>query len=838
MITSNFSAEYGNNAGSVVNVVTKSGSNLIHGSLWNFLRNDILDARNFFSATRPPLRRNQYGAATGGPLRKDRSFVYGYWEGLREREGVVQNTPTLSAAQRGGDLTGSGTAPRDPSNGQPFPGAVIPASRISPITRALNERFVPLPNVAGNRLLRQVTVPTDSDQYGVRGDHRITDRSYLFVRYNYYQSDRLDPIGGSTFSPAGSRSIDKGHSAAIGNTYAITPSLLNEFNVAIVRQFSNPATWSGQDLTSLGWQYVPTEASAKGLPGVSVTGLFSLGDVAQSYTYLARNTYQMYDNLAWNKGRHNLRMGFDLRLNQLYLVFPNRPNGDFSITGAFSGNAIGDYLLGRPSQFRQGGGNPAKHFYGWQSGFYLQDDFKVSRRLTLNLGVRYDLALPYADKENRMASFQPGRRSTSRPTAPPGLLFPGDDGLPKATIATDFNNWAPRFGFAYDVFGNGKTSVRGGYGIFYDTIPGVAVFQNINVPPFNRFIQVDGAVDWVNPYSQFAINPQIDPARDFPCPCLVIGFSPDMRTPYAQHFNFTLQRQVRKDLVAEIGYVGSLGRKLGGYLEVNPAVPGPGATLANTQQRRIYRDYNLIRPTFSRFNSHYHALQAKLEKRFAAGLSFTASYTWSKAIDFQSSVNFSGETRPQDAFSLKDVRGLAAFHVAHRFVANYVYDLPFFQGQRSALGYLLGGWRFSGLIAGQTGGPLTVNEPVDVSLRALGADRPDLIRDPNDGPKTVQQWFDTGAFVRLPALAGGQRSGTAGRNVVIGPGLFQMDLGLLKDFAVRERQTLQLRLEAFNAPNRANFLNPLTNIGAPQTFGVIQQARAARILQLALKFSF
>ncbi len=721
MITSNFTAEYGNSAGSVVNVVTRAGTNALHGSLWNFLRNDALDARNFFSVSKPPLRRNQYGAAIGAPIRADKTFVFGYWEGLREREGQVQNTPTLSQAQRNGDLTAAGAAPRDPLNNQPFPGAAIPASRISSITRALVDRFVPLPNATGNRLLRQVTVPTNSDQYGLRGDHRFSDRNFLFLRYSYYQTDRLDPIGGSTFSPAGSRSIDRGHSAVIGNTHTFSPSLLNEFNATFVRQFSNPATWSGEDLQSFGWRYTPTEASARGLPGVAVTGLFSLGDVAQSYTYLARNTYQIYDNLAWNKGRHNLRMGFDTRQNQLYLVFPNRPNGDFSITGAFSGNAIGDLLLGRPNQFRQGGGDPAKHFNGWQNGFYLQDDYKLSRRLTLNLGARYDLALPYADKQDRMASFQPGRQSTVRPAAPVGLLFPGDSGVSRATIATDRNNFAPRFGFAYDLFGNGKTSLRGGYGIFYDTVPGVAVFQNINVPPFNRFIQVDGQVDWVNPYSGFAVNPQTDRSRDFPCPCLVIGFSPDTRTPYGQHFNFTLQRQLTKNLVAEVGFAGSLGRKLAAYLEVNPAVPGPGATLANTQQRRLYPNYNLIRPTFSRFNSNYNSLQAKLEKRYSAGLSFTLSYTWSKAIDFQSSVNFGGENRPQDAFSLSDVRGLAAFHVAQRFVGNYVYEMPWLRGRRDVLGRLAGGWRFTGLLSAQTGGPLTVNEPVDLSLRALGA---------------------------------------------------------------------------------------------------------------------
>ena len=838
ILTSNFSAEYGNNSGSVVNVITRPGANEVHGALWEFLRNDAFDARNFFSTSRPPLRRNQYGAMAGGPLRKNRSFVSGYFEGLRAREGVVLNSVVLSPAQRSGSLAGLAPAPRDPATNQPFAGGVIPAARISPVASKLLDQLVPLPNAAGNRYNESLSVATDSDQFGFRADHAFSASNSLFVRYSYAQSKRKNPLGAATFSPSGSSSIENDHSTVISDTHVFSPRLVNEFNVGFVRQFAKPDTWSGVDLSSLGFAYTPTEPSAKGLPNITLSGLFSIGDVAQSWTKLARNTYQIYDNLALVAGRHNLHFGFDLRMQQMYQVFPNRPNGDFTFSGALSSNTIADYLLGLPAQFRQGGGDPAKHFIGSTRAFYAQDDFKVTRRLTLNLGLRYDLPIPFYDKQDRMASFQPSRKSTVRPNAPVGLLYPGDAGVPRATIQTDANNFAPRFGFAYDLFGDGKTSMRGGYGIFYDAVPGLAVFQNINVAPFNRFVQVDIPPGFANPYANFSANPQTDPSRDFPCPCLNIGFSPDFRTPYSQHMNLGVQRQLSGNLVLEAGYAASLGRKLAGYLEINPAVPGPGATRTNTQQRRIYADFNLIRPTFSRFNSNYNALQLRLEKRFSKGLAFLAAYTWSKAIDYQSSVNLSGENRPQDAVSLRDVRGLAAFDVRHRFVTNYSYDLPWLKSSRGLVAKALGGWRLVGIVAAQSGGPLTASDSVDHSLRGLGADRPDQIENPNDGPKSSAQWFNTSAFARLPDVAGGQRSGTAGRNTIIGPGLVQTDLGLVKSFAITDRQSVQFRAEAFNAVNYTNFQNPGTSIAAPQTFGVIQGARDARIIQFALKYTY
>lgn len=836
IVTHNYAAEYGQNSGSVVTAITRSGVNQIHGALWNFLRNDALDARNFFSSAKPPLRQNQFGASAGAPIVKDKTFVFAYYEGVRSSEGLVNNVVVLSSLERDGDYSASPIRPRDPSTGQPFPGDMIPSSRIDTAAKNILNRYIPVPNSPGNRYLAAPARSIRSHQYGIRGDHRFTSANSLFLRYSYGQDENFNPLGPANFSPAGSSAKNYSHGAVISDTHAFSPSLLNEASLSFLRQFSLPVTRSGVSPADLGFSYTATEATALGMPLVQLSGLFTAGDAGQAFTQIARNNYQFNDNLTWIRGRHSLKMGFDFQRSQIFLVFPNRPNGDFTINGSASGNVTADFLLGRAAQFRQGGGDPSKHFFGATYGFYLQDDWKVSRRLTLNVGLRYDLGLPYYDKYGRVASFQPGLKSTVRPDAPLNLLYPGDSGLPRATIQTDSNNFAPRFGFAYGLTGDGATSIRGGYGVFYDTIPGVAAFQNINVPPFNRFIQVDGVPSFANPYQNFPVNPQTDPGRNFPCPCLVIGFSPDLRSPYAQHWHLTVQRRLPFQLLAELGYVGSNGVKFPGYREVNPAIPGPGASLANTQARRLHKDFNLVRPTFGDFNSNYNAFQARLEKRYSSGLQFLVSYTFSKAIDFQSSVNL-GDPRPQDAFSMSDVRGLAIFDTRSRFVFSYGYELPF-RSSSKPLNFVVAGWLLQGIVSAQSGNPLTATESVDLSLRGLNADRPDQIANPNNGPKTPLEFFTRSAFQRLPALAGGQRSGTAGRNTIIGPGLCQADLAALKRFAILDNQTLELRAEFFNAFNNVNFLNPLTNIGAPQTFGAVQQARPARIVQFGLKYAF
>ena len=834
LLTSGFAAEYGFQSGSAISVITRAGGNSVHGSLWEFLRNDAMDARNFFAASNPQLNQNQFGGSLGGPILRNRTFVYAYYEATRIRQGLVQNVPVLTDAQRGGDF--GSTVVRDPQTNQAFPNNRIPTNRLNPIAARLLGEFVPGPNSSGARFVTAPASSDDRDQFGVRIDHRFSNANALFARYSFARRDTSNPLGGNSFTAAPVDSIDRNHSVIISDTHVFSPTLFHEVNLSFLRQHSLPTTWSGLDLAKYGWLYSATEPTAMGLPNITVSGLFTLGESLSGWSKAVRNIYQIADSVTWIHGRHNLKAGADLRRQQIFQVFPNRTNGDFTFNGQFTGSASADFLLGLPVQFRQNGGDPSKHFVGDGYGLFVQDEWKVSPRLTLNLGLRWELPIPFVDKQNRIASFQPGRRSVVYPDAPAGLVFPGDPGVSRATIDTDYNNFAPRFGFAWDVFGNGHTSVRGSYGVFFDTAPGTAVFQSINLPPFNRFLTIS-TPDFANPYSAYAVNPQTDPSRRFPTPTDVIGFSPDVRTPYAQQINFNLQRQISSNLMAEVGYVGTLGRKMWGYLEVNPAIPGPGATVANQNSRRVYPGFGQVRPTFSNFNSAYHGLQTRLEKRFSGGLTFLAAYTFSKAIDYQSSVNLGGDPRPQDGFSLQDVRGLALFDVRHRAVASWYYQLPALPKSSRALRVVAGGWAISGILSAQSGNPFSVTESVDYSLRAQG-NRPDLIRDPNQGPRTAQQWFDTSAFVRLTARDGGQRFGTAGRNVVIGPGILQTDLAVLKSFPVWREHHLDLRFEAFNLLNHTNFFNPESSISTPQTFGSILSSRPARVLQLGAKYTF
>jgi len=846
ILTHNYSPEYGRNSGSVVNVITRSGENEFHGSVWEFLRNDALDARNFFDDETAKLRRSQFGFSLGGPIVRDQTLFFGFYEGLRERLGQTQTVPVLSPEERGGDFAALNPAPAscaepgavcDPLTGNPFPGNVIPSDRLDPVALALLEALVPLPNSLGNRFVNAPTLRSDGEQLGLRVDHRFGAANNIFARYHFSDGETLNPIGEANFMPAGSSNVNRVQSVTVTEMHVFSPSVLNEVSLSFLRQDSQPATWSGVNPADFGFLYPTTEPTAFGMPFVELSGLFSLGDVQQNFTQVVRNTYQVLDNFTYLRGRHNFKMGLDIRREQIFLVFPNRPNGDFLFSGTFTGLPAADFLLGAASRFRQGGGDPSRHLFGTQVGFYWQDDFHALPRLTLSFGVRYELTLPYYDKYNRMGSFQPGRQSVFRPNAPQNLLYPEDPGVPRATIATDKNNFSPRIGLAWDPWGDGRTSLRAGYGLLFDVIPGWAPFQNILAPPFTRFANLDGPPSFADPFVGISPSPLVDPALEFPCPCLVIGYSPDFTSGYAQHYNLTLQREMRRNFLFEVGYVGSTTTKFPGYLEINPALQTPDATLQNAQSRRIYPAYTLVRLTFSRFNSNYNSLQVSLNKRLSQGYTFRASYTWSKAIDTQSNVNL-GDDRPQDAFSLSDVRGRAIFDVRHRFVLSGLWNLPGLKEQPVLVRYILGGWQLSGILTFQTGFPLTAREPTDRSLRALRADRPDQVCNPDTGPKTVQEWFATECFVRLPPrIPGGQRSGTAGRNTITGPDFKNVDLALIKKFPLSERQQLQFRTEFFNVFNHPNFKDPATLIGT-STFGQIDAAHAPRIIQFGLKYLF
>ncbi len=851
--THNSSAEYGRTAGAEVNVVTRAGTNQFHGSAWDFFRNSNMDAFNYFSkipgGSKPVLKWNQFGATGGGAIRKDKTFFFGYYEGLRKSQGTTFNAIVPTALERTGDFSQSSIKPKDPTTGLPYPNNVVPLNAVAQNVLA---KFVPLAN-NGTRYTVFPIAQTRTDQGGARIDHRLTDTNNLFARYSVFNQDITTPSTGTTFLPAPTRSTGTFQNATVSDTYVISPTMTNIATVAFGRQYTNPTSWSGISQSSLGFQYTNTLTQTTGVPNLSL-GNFTVGDPTQNFVYLARNTYEAQDTFAWVKDKHNIKAGADYRRDQVFETFPNRPNGDFTFNGSYTGNPLADFYVGQAFQFRQGGGDATKDLFGTGVGLFVQDDIRLKPRFTLNIGVRYELQLPFYDKQDRLAAFQFGTQSKAIPAAPPDLLFPGD--LPRATIATDKKDFAPRIGFAWDPFGNGKTSIRAAYGIYYDQLPALATFENINNPPFLRFIQINN-VPLLNPYASFPVDPRTQPfpcsivstATNAPVGCLILGFSPDFHTGYAQHYNLTVQRQVTPNMLAEIGYVGSTGTKLPGYLEINGAPPSPAGTPAGSnlagyiQLRRPSVLYNLVRPTYSEFNSSYHSLQASLNKRFSHGHSFLISYTFSRAIDFQDSVNL-GETFPQNGISLKDVRGLAQFDVRQRFVTSYNWELPFLQSSKGIVREVLAGWQLGGILTFQTGNPLTATDGRDLNFQGLNLyDRPDEVADPNSGPHSQQQWFNTSAFALTAPLGAVSKSvgrfGTAGRDTIIGPGTANWDFAVLKDFRIHENHSLQFRMEMFNFLNHTNFNAPGTsiNLGAA-SFGVITSAKDPRVVQLALKYHF
>jgi hypothetical protein len=848
ILTHSYAAEYGRNAGSVVNVVTRSGTNAVRGSGWEFNRDDRLEARNFFAPKdqqKPELKQNQFGGAVGGPLVRSRLFFFTYYEGYRNTRGTTTVITVPSEAQRRGIFTGSAPL-RDPLTGQPFVGNVIPEGRLDPVARRLLDEFVPLPNSAGNRYTASPNVDDDRDQIGLRLDYQWTPKHALLGRYLRARTERVLPslggIAATAITPTSQRATATLQDAMVSHTYLLNANAINVARVAYNRIYANPAVTSGLRNADYGINVPNTNPKAVGLPSMLVSGMFTLGDPQQPFVERVNEVWQFTDDFTWVKGRHTWKVGVDVRREHMVIAFINRPNGDYTFTGVHTGSALADFLLGLPAQFRATTTQSIQDGHGWLYGAYGQDEFRVSPRLTVTYGLRYELPIPFVDKRDALNAFRPGQQSRRFPEAPVGLVYPGDPGVPRGTYPTDKNNLAPRVGVVWDPTGRGRTSVRGGWGIFYDVLPGQGdFFQNgVLAPPFTPLLELNA------PPAPLTLRDPLQAATGgppgFPPGLIFIGWGEDFASPYAHHFNLTVQRQLGASLGMEVGYVGSRGKRLPIFMEVNPGLYVPGQT---TRGVRKFPAFSLVRPTFSVAESWYDSLQASVRLRPWKGVSVLASYTWGHAIDHVSGLNIGGEQRPvlpveignepSIRQALAYEKGNALFDVRHRIVASFSAELPS-PSVGPPLGVLLGGWQLSGIVQWQTGFPFTVFDPV-LDIRYL-TNRPDLICDPNEGaPHTVDRWFRTECFVRRPLAATGERPGTAGRNIVRGPGFAQTDLALMKEVAVVRGHRLQFRVEGFNLFNQVRFAQPGNQIGTA-TFGQIRSAGDGRIVQLGIKYLF
>jgi hypothetical protein len=848
VLTSNYSAEYGRFAGGTINAITKSGTNGLHGSAFEFLRNDALNTRSFFSAGVPSYKQNQFGFTLGGPVvlpkivnGHDKLFFFTSYEGTRIHRAPTQSSAVVpTTAERNGDFSASAQKPIDPLTGKAFPGNSIPASRIDPAARAILDQWVPLPNRAGGQYAFDRPQIDDTDQFVTKIDDQISDRNRLSGRY-LYQFENYTRFAGNLPGFWGNKDL-RFQNFLVNDTYTVRPTLLNDFRAAYLRYLNAEYPVTGQSYADVG---INVFQPAPQFPSLSVSGWFSPSIRRPSNE--VSNTFQVADTLTWVRDRHFMKFGIDVHREQFNSILGGGTNPDIGFDGSITKNAYADFLLGLPNTLAQSSGNEfAARRTSWS--FFLQDDWKVTRRLTLNLGLRYDPLTPTTDLRNRLSAYRPGQQSQLFPLAPPGLVFPGDPGIPEATFGADLNNVAPRFGFAWDPTGTGSWSIRGGYGIFYDMERPIAIGQFTSQQPWNLSVQLFNPPSLSNPYSgrvnPFPWTPPVTPSEQrsyaFQLPIIADVINPQFKSAYVQQWNFSIQHESVRDFVGMVAYAGSKGTDLHYDVQINPAIyKGAGSTTANTDQRRpLYPYYGSLSENRAGANSIYNSLQASLNKRFSKGYSIMASYTFSKAIDTVSTGREGQFKRITNPYDLNAYRGVADFDFPHRFVASAIWEVPAFRDQKGFVGKSLGGWSLNAIGTLQSGQPFSVTSGTDRSLTAVGGDMADLFGDPHlsdDRPhnQIINEYFNPAMFA--PAALG--TFGTAGRNILRGWPTRNLDLSLVKNTQFLENRSIQFRAEFFNAFNRPTFGLPVAAANN-KNLGKIQTAGDGRVGQLVLKFIF
>ena len=836
VVTNSYSAEYGRSSSGVVAVQIKSGTNQIHGSAYEFIRNEALDAKNYFATTKTPFRRNQYGASIGGPVLRDRTFFFGDFEIGRIRE-TRQATSTLpTAAQRNGQFSGSllnpfsGTTPF-----AAFPGGQIPVSLLDPIAvKAVS--FLPSPQrtSATNNYTYAAPQFSDPRRWDFRVDHTLSPSQNVYFRYS---SQYSDDAATSSLPPDAQQGYYSGSGAQTSD---------NKSFVLVHNK-----VWSPNVISSLtaGWNYVYWEnilpnqtLRGLGIPGVaetnpgfsqmSVTGYPTLG-VSNIPNTDGSQTRQLSGNVAVQKGAHALKFGGQAYWMQINFRSSQRSSGIFNFNGQYTGNAFADFLLGAASST-----NLSKEaflqFRAPYTHFFAQDDWRVSKNLTFNFGLRYELNPPAVEKDNKIANFD----IDTNPNAPQ-LITPTSGRTGRALQGTSYNQFAPRFGFAYTLPGS-KTVIRGGYGWFYSNMITLGGMQSLAINPPNH-VRVNFSTDRTK-------APTLLLRNGFPADALsvanaqnvtLISYDRSGQQPTAYQWNFNLQRELPGGFVWEVGYFGNNFNHNWRRFDGNPATAAAG----NINSRRRYlttrvpgTSNSITLADVTRIQkdgySRYHALQTKIEKRYAKGITLLASYQFSKSIAL-------GDTDGvQNPNNWAAERAISSVNRPHYFVTSAVYALPFGRGHRigsnwhPALEAVLGGWSLAPIYSFTSGSSLNLSVNGNPSNSGQ-TDRPNVIGDWRLDNPSVQQWFNTAAFAANPLYT----YGNAGRNILVGPHRNNLDAAAHKTFRINERITAQLRLESFNATNTAPLGNPNTQVGNPN-FGVISSAGTQRNNQIGLKILF
>jgi hypothetical protein len=859
--TNSYAAEFGRFAAQV-NATTRSGTNRYAGAVYHFFRNDKLDATNFFAnltgAGKQPIRYNQFGGVFGGPVRKDKTFFFVNYEGTRIRRGTLAQLNLPTEAQRNGDFNPVGQRANrpifDPNTTRrletgaivrdPFAGNTIPTTRITNFAREVLKLY-PAPNTSaltGNNFFAGLSGVSDNNQFMGKVDHRFNDANSLMFRYSIFDGIESSP---SPIDAGGLSTEVRTYNLAASYIRTFTPSLFYELrmgynrpNYLILQDGANGANISG----NLGLRNLLSDPIAFGVPQITMTNFTTIGTDTNPTTQVS-NVYHLVNHITWIRGAHTMKMGTDMRKVNYNDRSERFVRGGLTFTGGLTANpaqatttgvSVADLLLGLPLSASGSSTSLAGNFNGFNYGFFWQDDWRVGRNLTLNLGVRFDYNTRFTDVQNRLSLFDgtvPGGRlrlsGTSKALVPPLNIVDGP-ATPRGLLPADRNNWAPRVGVAWRPLGGNRTVVRAGFGMFYDLIELQDLRTWVRNPPFGQVTEVRNDQN-ANPSAAGFLRVQdLFPPIGSPAARPGVfgpgGSAPD---PVYHQWNMGVQQEIWGGTLVEVGYIGSKGTFLAqrinynqATLDLNSAAPTP------ILSRRRYPMFgDTIRITENAANSTYHAGFVKVERRLKNGFSYLFSYTLSKSLDGASLI----DDGARDIFNLRLNKSRSGFDIRHRPVVSGTWELPFLRGNR-----WLGGWTVNGIGSFRSGFPFSVSANGDVCNCGAASQLAQQVGDPGSGfTQSRLAWFNTGAFAQ-PERG---RFGSSGRNILDGPGDATYNLSLFRSVAFAERFRLQLRGELFNAFNHTNFGQPNGQVGNAN-YGIIQSAASARVVQIGAKLSF